>query len=288
VSANDDGRGLRLSGGASLIGTDMRERLPRDLAESLLRLTGRRPDLAFDVRWHDVVASTMDVAALAAVGGAASGFVAVAGQQTAGRGRRGHSWNSPPGAGLYLSYLARPTRDVELVTLAAGVGVGDGIAAATGLCAHLKWPNDLLVGPRKIAGLLAEGAHIGAADASVVIGVGVNVDAPAHPPDVAARATNLRAELGQPVSRTDVFAAILEHLADALDTLEAGGAGDILQRWRERSPSAVGTPVRWAKAGVDVYGVTAGIDDRGALLVETPSGLERVIAGELQWQLRDS
>ena len=171
------------------------------------------------------------------------------------------------------------------MTLAAGVGVQEGIAAATGLGAHLKWPNDLLVGSRKLAGLLAEGAQIGMSEASVVIGVGLNVDAAAYPRDVAARATSLQSELGCRVSRFDVFAAVIEHLADALRALEAGNADGILQRWRAYAPSAVGTEVRWAKDGVDTRGITAGIDDAGALLVETASGLERVIAGELQWQL---
>ena len=88
----------------------MRERLPQGLRQALAALALRRSDLAFDVRWHDVLPSTMDVAATAAAAGAAAGFVAIADQQTAGRGRRGHSWSSPPGAGLYLSYLARPSR----------------------------------------------------------------------------------------------------------------------------------------------------------------------------------
>jgi BirA family biotin operon repressor/biotin-[acetyl-CoA-carboxylase] ligase len=237
------------------------------------------------VQWFDTVESTMDVAAAAAADGAAAGRIAIADQQTAGRGRRGHAWSSPSAAGLYFSYLARPARYVDLITLAAGVGVRDGIAAATGVRAELKWPNDLLVGSRKLAGLLAEGHHLSTPDASIVIGVGVNVAPAAYPPEVALRATNLESEAAHEVSRFSVFAAVLEHLADALRTLDGGNAGDILRRWRDASPLAVGATVRWVMDGVEVQGVTAGIDDSGALLVRTSTAVERVIAGELQWEL---
>jgi BirA family biotin operon repressor/biotin-[acetyl-CoA-carboxylase] ligase len=262
--------------------------VPPALEAALGHLASRRPEHAFDVRWFDTVESTMNVAAMAAAEGEQAGFVAIADRQTAGRGRRGREWSSPSGAGLYFSYLARPTRYVELVTLAAGVAVLGGIAASTGLIAHLKWPNDVLVGSRKLAGLLAEGAHLATPEASVVIGIGINLQPAAHPPDVDGRATNLQAVLGRDVSRFDVFAAVLEQLADTLAALEAGRAGDILRRWRDASPLAAGTRVEWTKDGVDVDGVTAGIDESGALLVETASGLERVIAGELRWQLPDS
>jgi BirA family biotin operon repressor/biotin-[acetyl-CoA-carboxylase] ligase len=263
----------------------MRKGLPAGLQAALDALTTRRPDLPLDVRWFDAVPSTMDIVAQAAASGAMAGRVAVADQQTAGRGRRGRTWWSPPAAGLYFSYLARPMRHVELLTLAAGVGVLEGVAAATGLRAHLKWPNDLLVGPRKLAGLLAEGMQLGTADAAVTIGVGLNLEPSAYPPDVAARATSLRLELGHGVSRFEVFTAILEHLADILQTLEAGDADGILQAWRAASPTAVGTRVSWADGGVERHGVTSGVDDAGALLVRTPAGLQRVVAGELAWHL---
>jgi len=263
----------------------MRQRLPTGLEAALVRLAARRPDRAFDVRWFDSVPSTMDLVADAAASGASAGYVALADQQTAGRGRRGRTWCSPPGAGLYFSYLARPTRHLELVTLAAGVGVLNGIAEATGLRPHLKWPNDVLVGPRKLAGLLAEGAHLGSVAGAVTIGVGLNVEPAAYPPEVAHRATSLRAELGRGASRDELFTAVLEHLADVLDRLESGEVDGILQAWRAASPSAVGTLVTWTDTGGEHRGVTEGIDDSGALLVRTQSGLERVIAGELAWHL---
>src|SRR5688572_17482896 len=132
----------------------------------------------------------MDVAASMAAEGAAHGVVIAAREQTAGRGRRGATWVSPPGAGLYFSFIARPgeQRTLPLITLAAGVGVRDGIVRSTGLEPVLKWPNDVLIGRRKLAGILAEGHALGSPAQAVVIGVGVNVRPASYPPDVAARA----------------------------------------------------------------------------------------------------
>lgn len=262
-----------------------------------------------DVRWYESVPSTMDVAAVLAAEGAPHGVVVAAQQQTAGRGRRGATWHSPPGAGLYFSIIVRPAfakasasakasadktvgkpvpqaagrrsqAPLSLITLAAGVGVRDGISAATGLAADLKWPNDLLVNRRKLSGILAEGHALGTAAQAVVIGVGVNLEPAAYPPEVSARATSLEGELRRTIDRDHVFAAILRALCDWLAAID-GKPGDILQAWRAASPSAVGTDVEWEGH----RGVTAGIDDSGALLVKTSTGVERVIAGDIHWNL---
>jgi BirA family transcriptional regulator, biotin operon repressor / biotin---[acetyl-CoA-carboxylase] ligase len=259
-----------------------------EMAQAMTALRVQRPDLTFDVRWHASLPSTMDVVAAAADAGAAAGLVVVADEQTEGRGRRGHTWCSPPGAGLYLSYLHRPRGSVELVTLAAGVAVREAIVRSCGLAPHLKWPNDLLVGSRKLAGLLAEGARVGTVDAAVTIGVGLNIEPVAYPPDVAARATCLAREIAGAVDRSALLAAIIEQLADTLARLDAGGGGDILQAWRAASPLSTGTPVAWSDGILPRRGITAGVDTTGALLVETAAGVERVIAGELQWTLPDS
>jgi BirA family biotin operon repressor/biotin-[acetyl-CoA-carboxylase] ligase len=164
--------------------------------------------------------------------------------------------------------------------LAAGVGVRAGVAEATGLAPDLKWPNDLLVGRRKLAGILSEGVALGSPHPAVVVGVGINVRPAAHPPEVAARATSLEDELGRRVDRDALLDAILTALADRLATLEQS-PGDILRAWRAASPSASGTRVEWDGR----HGVTTGVDDGGALLVKTAGGVERVIAGELHWHV---
>jgi BirA family biotin operon repressor/biotin-[acetyl-CoA-carboxylase] ligase len=230
----------------------------------------------------------MDVAAALAAEGAAHGVVVAAEEQTAGRGRRGSTWVSPPGAGLFFSFIARPqvpspktqAPTLSLLTLAAGVGVRDGIAAASGLAPDLKWPNDLLVGRRKLAGILAEGLAIGTSHQAIVIGVGVNVRPAAYPPEIAARATSIEGELGRAVDRDALFEAVLDALWRRLAALEES-PGDILQAWRAASPTARGARVDWDGRS----GLTNGIDDTGALLVTTPSGVERIIAGELSWNL---
>jgi BirA family biotin operon repressor/biotin-[acetyl-CoA-carboxylase] ligase len=267
--------------------------IPEDIASALAALQEQRPDARLEVCWHEALPSTMDAASLIAQGGASHGVVVVADEQTSGRGRRGTTWASPAGAGLYLSFIARPftpsrrpaslpERNLSLITLAAGVAVREGIASATGLAADLKWPNDVIVGRRKLAGILAEGLAIGAPDQAVVIGVGINVQPASYPPEVAARATSLESELGRPVDRGLVLAQVLLQLWDRIALLEQR-PGDILQAWRAASPNAAGTRVEWEGR----HGVTAGIDDSGALLVKTPDRIERVISGDLKWDLHD-
>jgi BirA family biotin operon repressor/biotin-[acetyl-CoA-carboxylase] ligase len=256
--------------------------VPADLTEALAALRERRPELPLQIHWHDSVASTMDLASARAGDGAPHGVVVGAEHQTAGRGRRGHEWSSPEGAGLYFSFVARPTNrpdaPLSLLTLAAGVAVRQGIRDAAGLAADLKWPNDVLVGKRKLAGILAEGLAVGSVDQAVIVGVGLNVRASAYPPAVAARATSIEGELGRGVDRGAVLAAVLAALCDYLTVLSPS---DILQAWRAASASAIGTRVEWDGR----HGTTAGIDDSGALLVKTGTGTERIIAGELTWHL---
>jgi BirA family biotin operon repressor/biotin-[acetyl-CoA-carboxylase] ligase len=254
------------------------------LPDDLVHLRATRyggPAVPFDIRWLPSTGSTMDVASKLAHEGAPHGVVIGADEQTAGRGRRGTTWVSPPLAGLYFSLITRPSAaTLPLITLAAGVAVRDGIAASTGLAAQLKWPNDLIVGKRKLAGILAEGVSIGSPNQAVIIGVGVNAQPAAFPPDVAERATSIEGELGKPFDRGELLAAILLALSNSLATLDRK-PGDILQAWREASPNANGTRVEWDGK----QGVTAGIDEAGALLVKTNAGIERIIAGELRWHL---
>jgi BirA family biotin operon repressor/biotin-[acetyl-CoA-carboxylase] ligase len=267
-------------------------RLPVELATPVAALTGRRSDLDLVVRWYPTVSSTMDVAVTEAARGHGAQTVVVADAQEAGRGRQGRAWFSPPGAGLYVSVsgrlrcLADPLSvgRASLATLAAGVGVRDAVRGAAGLAPDLKWPNDLLIGGRKVAGILAEAHGVGTPSAIVVIGVGVNVRDVPMPPDVATVATSLEAELGQPVDRGRVLAEILEHLIDRLQELDRGGERAILEAWRAAAPWATGEQVTWDVAGGPVTGTTAGVDDTGALLVRTAAGLERVVGGEVRWR----
>jgi BirA family biotin operon repressor/biotin-[acetyl-CoA-carboxylase] ligase len=214
------------------------------------------------------------------------GLVVVADQQTAGRGRRGHAWFSPPGAGLYVSVVLAPSRaQVDprratlLTTIAAGVAVAEGIGSATALRADLKWPNDLYVSQRKLGGILAESAG---ADL-VVVGYGINVAAAALPPELRGRATSIEAELGRAIEREVVLIETLAALAARYGDLMAGRFDAILDAWRLRAPGASGARVSWTVSGRRLSGVTEGIADDGALLVRVAGRVERIVAGEVIW-----
>ena len=242
-----------------------------------------------DLRWYPTVTSTMDVAEEAAQAGAPEGLVIVAEEQTRGRGRRGRPWSSPQGAGLYLTFVLRPPLEGEggmrlaLITLAMGVAAREGIARATGLEPALKWPNDLMIGRRKLAGILAEGLGLGRVNQAVLVGLGVNILSAAHAGGIAARATSLEGELGRPVERSRVLEELLVAVQTIYDDLRRGNADDILRAWRHAAPSAEGAAVRWQTPEGFRQGITAGVDRTGALLVTTDRGTERIVGGELDW-----
>jgi BirA family biotin operon repressor/biotin-[acetyl-CoA-carboxylase] ligase len=268
---------------------------PSDLADAIDRARPRLGRLASTLLFFPTVGSTNDVAlsrsaaasaGRAVAGGRAEGLVVIADQQTAGRGRRGHTWFSPPGSGLYVSVVLAPAtarvdpaRATMLTTLSAGVALAEGVASATGLRVDLKWPNDLHVSRRKLGGILAEGS----ADDTVVLGYGINVAATAFPPDLRDRATSLESELGRVVDRLHVLVETLAALSRRYEDLLAGRFDAILDAWRLQAPAASGARVSWtSNAGVR-SGMTAGIDEGGALLVKTADGIERIVAGEVTW-----
>jgi BirA family biotin operon repressor/biotin-[acetyl-CoA-carboxylase] ligase len=229
--------------------------------------------------------STNDRARELADAGAVHGEVVVAECQTAGRGRRGRSWSSPPGKNLYLSVILRPSlppqRAPEL-TLVASVAACEACTKA-GVEAGIKWPNDVLVGGRKVAGILTELSAEPDAVHWVVLGIGVNLnsgpdDFPAELRDVA---TSLSIERGQPVPRALFAAALLSELEQWLDLHADEGFGPIRAAWRERSVT-LGREVRADGDGEEIAGVAEDIDESGALLVRARGGLVRVVAGDVR------
>jgi BirA family biotin operon repressor/biotin-[acetyl-CoA-carboxylase] ligase len=264
--------------------------LPRNVAEALALCRERLGRLGSSIDYYSTVPSTNDIAAERAAKGD-EGAIVFADSQTAGRGRMGRSWFSPPGNGLYVSVVLVPAGSVDgeraltLVTLAAGVALAEGVEAATALAADIKWPNDLYVSRRKLAGVLAEAAPQPSADvpATVVLGYGINVGASAYPPALVDRATSLETELGRPVDRPLLFVETLAALARRYDDLLTGRFDAILDAWRARSPQSRGARVSWTTPGGPRSGTTAGIDDRGALLVRVGGAVERIVSGELTW-----
>jgi BirA family biotin operon repressor/biotin-[acetyl-CoA-carboxylase] ligase len=272
--------------------------LPPDFAAAVERSRPRLKRLGSTILYVPTIGSTNDLALTLAARGGYEGAVVTADEQTSGRGRRGRTWFSPPGSGLYVSVVLAPGRArvdpgraLALLTLAAGVALSEAVEAATGLRTDIKWPNDLVASRRKVAGILAEGAaapsaahgdNDGSMD-SVILGYGVNVGPMAYPPDLRDRATSLETELGRHVDRPELFVETLVRLSQRYDDLLEGRFDVILDAWRRRAPATRGARVRWQATDGSQTGVTAGIDNLGALLVRVGDRLERIVAGELTW-----
>jgi len=267
----------------------MSDPLPEDLARALSVSAARRGCFGDPVYFFSETGSTNDVAASLAERDAPEGATVVASSQTAGRGRFGRTWFSPPGAGLYVSVVCRNQSAAPFVTLAGGVAVADGIRAASGLPVHIKWPNDIVVegvAParrRKLAGILAEASTGAAGLQYVILGFGINLRPAAYPPELADRATALETELGRPADGAAVLAETLVVFADLFKGLAAGDPERVLARWRELAPSSRGARVEWDTPDGVVAGVSVGIADDGALLVRVRDHVERIISGELRW-----
>jgi BirA family transcriptional regulator, biotin operon repressor / biotin---[acetyl-CoA-carboxylase] ligase len=269
----------------------MPEAVPEDLAVALASSADRRGAFGQPLIFLSSTGSTNDVAQRLADNGAPHGAVVIALAQTAGRGRQGREWFSPPGAGLYMSVLIRNAAIAPLLTLAGGVAVADGIRRATGLPAAIKWPNDIVVRDahapgrrRKLAGILAEGSTADSGVQHVVVGIGINVRPADYPPALVNRVTSLERELGRPVDAGLVASEILVALNEQVTALESGRRSEVLDRWRSLSPSAVGGQVWWSISGETIAGTTAGIDGDGALLVRSAGATHRIISGEVRWE----
>jgi BirA family biotin operon repressor/biotin-[acetyl-CoA-carboxylase] ligase len=233
---------------------------------------------------QETIDSTNRLAAELARQGADEGTVVLAEQQTAGRGRLGRSWVSPSRLNLYASIVLRPAMpplEVPRLTLVAGIAVAEAIAATVPLRAEIKWPNDVLLGGRKVAGVLTELEAETERVRFVIVGIGVNLNAARSdfPPELQSKATSLLLASGAPVDR----AAFAGRLLGALDGLYAtflrGGFAALRPRYEElhcltgRRVTIEGKP--------PVAGTVRGIDDSGALLVESAGTVQRVISGEV-------
>lgn len=242
-------------------------------------------DLGQVIHAADELVSTNDRAKTLADQGAAHGEVVIAETQTGGRGRRGRTWVSPPGLNLYLSVILRPElapgRAPEL-TLVAAVAVCDALRQA-GVAAGIKWPNDVVASGRKLAGVLTELAADADRVSWVVVGMGVNLNARAEdfPEALRETATSVRIERGGPAPRALFAAALLASLEGWLDRHAEEGFAQVREAWRDRS-ATLGQDVRVRVEGRELLGRAEDIDERGALLVRTASGLERVLAGDVE------
>ncbi|HVE62557.1 MAG TPA: biotin--[acetyl-CoA-carboxylase] ligase [Mycobacteriales bacterium] len=220
------------------------------------------------------VSSTNDVVAAAARAGEPEGLVVVAESQSGGRGRLGREWLSPPRAGLTLSMLLRPAVPTDRwpwLPLLVGAAAARAVAQRSGLEVRLKWPNDLVIADRKVAGLLVEG--VGEA---VVVGIGLNVST-RRDELPRADATSLALELGtgEAADRAPLLLAILRAIGpDYLDWVAADGAADsVASRYRATCSSIGRTVVISLPSGEEVSGEAVDIDGHGRLVVRGPDGV---------------
>ncbi len=202
--------------------------------------------------------------------------------QSAGRGRLGRSWVSPARVNLYVSILLRtevPLERLSGVTLGMALAVADALGQV-GVDAGIKWPNDLLAGGRKISGILTELVDDAAGSVALVVGIGVNLNAGRadFPPELHETATSVALETGQQVDRSRFAGELLAALGRRWQALEAGGFAALRSQWEPRHV-LTGQRVTVA-AGETIEGIVRGVDDDGALLLEGPGGVQRVISGE--------
>ena len=237
------------------------------------------------LRFLPVTGSTNSDAMIAARSGAPHGSVFFADEQTAGRGRGDHAWHSAAGQGLYVSVILRlplAAWRLPLLPLAGGLAAAEAIRVASGLTVDLRWPNDLLLGPRKTGGILAEAQTDAGALAFAVMGIGINVHQQSFDPSLATPATSLDLESGRTIDRQQLLIALLESLDREFRALLDPCAGKTIPARLEQAST-------WLRGReVEVHGpqacagVTEGLDEHGFLLVRTPEGLVQVQTGGIR------
>jgi BirA family biotin operon repressor/biotin-[acetyl-CoA-carboxylase] ligase len=230
--------------------------------------------------------STNDEAARLARAGARHGTVVIAERQSAGRGRDGHVWQSPQGLGVYLSAVVRPPLSLQLVppmTLAIGIGICDA-ARAFGADAQLKWPNDVLVRGKKLAGVLVEAQSQGPRLECVIVGIGVNLGGEL-PAEVAHTAITLAEAAGHTIDRDAFVQTMLEHVEHWIDRYVANGLPAINEAWEARMAKRLFARAS-TQMNIVVEGEVAGLDGDGALLLRDEAGnVHRVRSGDVEVML---
>jgi BirA family transcriptional regulator, biotin operon repressor / biotin---[acetyl-CoA-carboxylase] ligase len=211
-----------------------------------------------EVVYFRTIDSTMTAAS-----GLGVGAVVVAEEQTAGQGRHGHAWHSEPFAGIYCSIVMQPS---PVLTLALGLAAVEAIETATGIVCDLRWPNDLMLGGRKVAGILVQ-----LVEGLAVAGIGINVNHAALPDEL--DATSLRMHAGREFSREEVLGALLE----AVGRYTALDSDSVLRLFARASSYAFGRRVRVEQPGGTIEGTTAGLDPAGFLIVRKDDGTSTLI-----------
>ncbi len=223
---------------------------------------------SFQIVRLDCVDSTMTAAL-----GRPPGTVVVAEEQTAGQGRMGRSWHSPRGEGLYCSIVLAAPQPAPVLTLALGLAAKEAIERTAPVACDLRWPNDVLLAERKVAGILVQ-----LQEAAAIAGIGINVSQASFPPELAPHATSLRLATGTIYSRELLLANLLDAVETYTGLLAAEGAEPVLRLFSQASSYVSGRRV--VVEGTE--GVTDGLDPSGFLWLKTPRGRRLIRAGNVR------
>jgi len=286
-------RDKRLKTSGYEIEASMRTGSRLDLSQDLLTPSEIKPLLTTEwmgrtVHHFQTIDSTNSKAYQLALHGAEEGEVVVAESQEKGRGRLGRPWYSPPSLNLYLSIILRPKippHQASLLTLMAAVATADAVQEISGLLPLIKWPNDILLRGRKVAGLLNE-IHSGMDRVHFVIlgiGVNLNMDGKLFSKEIRKVATSLKKEMGRAVSRKAFLQALLQKLEAWYEIFLKEGALPVLKAWRDRA-QIKGRPVRVTSSGETLTGIAVDIDSDGNLILKTEDGEQkRIVTGDVEY-----
>ena len=268
-------KGYRLRKGSELL-------LPAEIRDGLKTAAFGRERIDYFTQTD----STNVRARAIAAEGAPEGTVVIAEEQLRGKGRRGRVWYSPAGEGIYASVILRPRvqpHEATQLILVSAVAAAETLLAHAAVPVAIKWPNDILVGGKKIAGILTEMSVDMDRIDYVIIGLGINVNTPAVslPPDIAGIATSLCAETGRLFSRVELLRTYLEKLEGAYALFQQRNFEPVRQRWLELS-RIIGRQVRIAGVERTFEGEVVNIDPNGFLILKSPDGTtQRILAGDI-------
>ncbi|MDN5330791.1 MAG: BirA family transcriptional regulator [Tepidanaerobacteraceae bacterium] len=240
--------------------------------------------LARKIYYYPSIGSTNDEAKKLAQNGAPHGTLVIAEEQTGGKGRLGRRWVSPPREGIWLSIILRPSLEpyeAPRITMTCAVAAAKAIRKVAGIDCWIKWPNDLLVEGKKVAGILTEMSADMDSINFVVTGIGVNVNNTDFPAEIKETATSLKLVSGKNVERLKILTEFLSQFEVFYRYLEDGEFGKVLEEWRQLSCN-LGRRVRIIGRNSELEGLALDVDDDGALLVKTDGGtVERVLSGDV-------
>ncbi len=237
------------------------------------------------IKYVTTTSSTNDLARAMARDGAPEGTIVVAEEQTGGKGRAGRKWQSPPGTGLLFSLILRPDLlppETPMLTLVSAVAVARAISASTGVTPRIKWPNDLLIGDRKVCGILTEMAGEMDRVDFVVVGIGINVNLGlSGTPQGLEGVSSLDIEAGRRLDRPSILRTVLQEIEYWYSTYMRDGAEPVLSEWRARSMT-IGNRVTVSSPRMTFDGQAVDVDCDGALIVEVDGGARRrVLCGDI-------